>query len=172
VSSKGPIIAAAAVSIIALAAAFELGVFAPGGRTTTSCPQCFQTEPILDVVMPVLGNSTSPTNPNLTVNMTAGTTRSFEVDLYPTIDVNVTMGFSSFLVSASSGGAHASAGEPSARFLPGNLTLRANGKGTTYLSLTIPGDAEPGTYSSVVSAVDDTNSSNVWGIYFQLLVSP
>jgi hypothetical protein len=175
-SSRGIAFVVVVLAAIALSGAFELGVFNGGAggigvRSTTSCPQCFQTEPILDIVMPVLGNSSSPINPSLTINMTAGSTKSFEVDLYPTFDVMVTMGFTAIPVSTSGGGPQSNASQPSATFLPSNLSLKSNGEGRTYLSLTVPRSAAPGTYSTVISAVDSRNSSNFWGLYFQLRVS-
>lgn len=159
--------AALAVVIAAAAIGFWVIPLSRGTTSTTTCPQCFRQEPIVDILSPVLGNSTSTSNQNRTIEMQAGTSNVFEIDVYPTFGVNMTMGFRSVLVYSTSGGAGAL---PSASFQPMYLSLSANTKGVTYLTLQVPQSAAKGTYDSVVLATNNSDNSEVWGLYFQVVV--
>lgn len=139
-----------------------------GGGTTT-CPTCSNGEQIVDILMAVLGDSTSSQNQNRTISMQAGTSGIFEVDVYPTANADLTMQFRATFVYSTSGSTTSGA-IPTASFQPADLSIAANAKGVTYMTLVVPESALKGTYAAVVSAVDDTNSSNVWGLYFQLVV--
>jgi hypothetical protein len=166
-----------AVVVISLAASAELGLLPaiPGDRNgngTTSCASCSHGELIVDILMPAVGPP-GGSNPNRWVNLTVGSSGMFEVDVYPTSAVTLSMSFSSFFLSAPAGDASATSGggRPEASFQPGTLSLGANKMGVTYLQLTVPYGTERGTYGAVVSASDVSNDSEVWGLYFQLGVS-
>jgi hypothetical protein len=157
-------VAVVVVAVLAVGGSLEL-LYHPwgGGQTSaTACPGCFS-EPVVDIIMPALGSSGNFTNPNRVVNMTVGETKTFEVDIYPTVPVSFTMGFSIISVS---GGTSAI----TATFQPSSLQLAANAKGTTYMTVRVPGTAAKGVYDAVVSASSVSNSSEVWGLYFEIEV--
>jgi hypothetical protein len=169
---EGILLAAGAVLVLALLASFELGYIPVGqGRTSTTCPGCNQQEPVVDVIMPVLGNAANATNPNFVVNMTAGETRAFEVDLYPTVTLNFSMGFRAILASYTAGGTKGDGGLPNATFRPDSLYVTFNEKGVSTMTVTVPGNAAPGSYDAIVSATNVDDSAQVWGLYFEIQVS-
>lgn len=164
-------LAVAAVCVAAIllgtAAALGAGLFQTGSSST--CASCSRA-PVVDIVMPSLGTSGNFTNPNRAVNMTQGESKVFEVDIYPTVELGFEMSFRSVLVSASGG--QAALSEPiTATFLPSALSVGANEKGSTLVTVTVPGGAAKGTYDAVVSATDQSDSSEVWGLYFEIVVA-
>jgi hypothetical protein len=140
------------------------------GSNTPTCTQCFQTEPIVDIVSPSLGNATSSVNQNRTIDMQAGTSAVLEIDVYPTISVNLTLEFGTVLAYSTAGTSSSTGVLPTALFQPSTLTIGSNSKGASSMTVTVPQLATKGTYDSVVSAVNLQNSSEVWGLYFQLVV--
>lgn len=167
-NSRTAVLAAVAVGVIAIGAAVASG-FLPtaGGGVHTSCTSCTQ-GPIVDVIMPALGSSGNFSNANRTVNMSAGGSKALEVDVYPTVQMEFSMSFDVLL----SPGSGAQTGTPkiAAAFNPQNVTAGANEKGTTLLTLTVSPSAPAGTYDVVVSAANQSNSSQVWGLYFEVSV--
>ena len=163
-----------AAALVAAAAVVVAGAFTLtasfGGHGTSTCAPCFQTEPIIDIVSPALGNATSSVNQNRTFDLQAGTSAVLEIDVYPTISVNLTLEFSTVLVYPSSGTTASSGALPRAVFQPGTLSISPNSKGISSMTITAPQLATKGTYDSVVSAVNDQNATEVWGLYFQLVV--
>lgn len=164
------LVLAAAMVAFALVASFELGFLPAGqGRTSsTPCMNCGFKEPVVDLIMPAIGSSGNSSNPDRSINMSLGASKSFEVDLYPTLAVNFSMDFA---VLVSPGGGSSTAYSPSATFQPQTLEVGANAKGATTMTISVPNSAEGGTYYVVVSALNVDNSSQVWGLYFQLQVS-
>jgi hypothetical protein len=162
-------VAAAAVVALALVASFELGFFPSphGSSTTTVCSSCNFQEPVVDVIMPAIGSSGNYSNPNRVVNLTLGGSETFEVDIYPTVGISVMMLFSSVLTSITAQGS----GNITATFQPSTLAVGANSKGVTMMTVSVPASAAEGTYDGVVSAQSQGNSSEVWGLYFQLVVT-
>lgn len=164
-----------AVAVVAIAASVEFGSLPAGGGLTRSatsvCSSCFQQEPVVDIVMPALGSSGNISNPNRVVNMTLQETKTFQVDIYPTVGLGFDMAFRSLLVSpapgTSPGGQEANL---IAVFQPSSLSVGANAKGVTELTVSVPGNATRGTYDVVVSATNQGNSSQVWGLYFEVSV--
>lgn len=157
---------------IALVLSVQLGAIPLGGTalgTSTTCTGCTQ-QPVVDVIMPLLGSSGNTSNPNRQVNLTVGSTAYFEVDVYPTEGLNFSMGFRAVMVAAPSGTSGGS-GEMIATFSPPTLSVGANEKGATLMTVVAPGSAARGTYDVVVSVTDESNSSNVWGLYFQIVLS-
>lgn len=156
----------AALIVVALVAAFELGLVPLGGGppSSTSCPGCAQQTTVVDVIMPYLGTGANASNPNRVINMTQGSVRTFEVDVYPTSALSVELGFNSIPVSSGT----SSGGVPSAVFQPPSVSIEANGKGTTEMTVTVPAAAAPGAYDTVVSATNQINGSQVWGLYFEI----
>lgn len=162
---------AAALIVVALAAAFELGVVPLGGRhpSSTTCMGCGQQETVVDVIMPYFGTAGNTTNPDRVVNMTQGSSRTLEVDVYPTSGLGFVLGFSSLLVTQAPGtGSQGSTAQLSAFFQPSSLTVGANAKGVAFMTVTVPATAIRGTYDAVVSATNQGNSSQVWGLYFEI----
>ena len=164
---------AGAVLLVALIASVQAGYWPRGGggvpTRTTSCRTCFQGEPVVDVVMPLLGTSGNSTNPNRVINLSLGETKTFEVDIYPTVGLSFEMSFRSVLVSRSSAGSSSGAGANiTAAFQPPTLTLGANEKGSTFMTISVPAGAAKGAYDAVVSATSRSNSSDVWGLYFEI----
>lgn len=162
--------AVAVVVIVAAAASVQLGIIGriggPSG-TTTSCSTCFQHEPVVDVVMPALGSSGNTTNPNRQVNMTRGETKSFEVDVYPTIPLGFALSFDTVLSPGSQGATPAI----TASFQPQSMSVAANAKGAASMTVVAAQTAAKGVYDIVVSATNLANSSQVWGLYFEISVS-
>lgn len=157
-----------AVAIVAAGAVVELGALPVGGNRS----QMTTSLPIVDVVMPLLGTSGNLTNPNRVVNMSLGETQTFEVDVYPTVGLVFEMSFRSLLVSGSSGApSGGQAQNLTATFQPASLSVGANGKGVTEMSITVPANAAQGTYDVVVSATSQGDPSQVWGLYFEVSVS-
>lgn len=159
--------AALALAIIVVAVVV-LGL-PTGGNNGTTCSKCFQTEPIVDIISPSLGNATRSVNENRTIDVQAGTSSVIEIDVYPTIAVNVTLGFTSVLANPS-GTATSPGLLPGAAYQPTSLSIAENGKGVSMMTITVPATAVKGTYDSVVTAVNDQNTSEYWGLYFQLVV--
>jgi hypothetical protein len=162
--------AVAAVAALVIVAGVIVATSLPGGNGSPTCTKCFGTEPIVDIVSPVLGNATSSVNQNRTLDVQAGKSAVLEIDVYPTIPVNVTLEFSSVLVYSTSGTTSGSGALPSALFQPNTLSIKQNSKGVSSLTITVPELATRGTYDTVVSAVNNQNSTEVWGLYFQLVV--
>ena len=166
--------AAAALAVIAIIAVAILssGALSPTPKGTqggsTTCTDCFIQEPVVDIIMPALGSLGNSSNPNRVVAMTAGTSRTFEVDIYPTIGTNFTMGFSALLIAAA--GASPPVGSVTASFQPTHLELGPNQKGVTLMTVVVPNSTSTGSYDAVVSATDLANGSYVWGLYFQIVV--
>lgn len=161
-------VAAAGIAII-IAAAAAVILIPPSKGSPSTCAQCFQTEPIVDVVSPSLGNAGSSVNPNRIINMSAGSSRVLEIDVYPTIAVNVSLGFTTLLAYAS----NASSGSgalPSVSYNPETLQMGVNAKGVSYATIAVPAQAAKGTYDSVFTVTNVANSSETWGLYFQLVV--
>ncbi len=157
------------VAAIGVASSAELGVLPPGGggAGTSTCTACTQQEPVVDVIMPALGSSGNFSNPNRQLNMTAGETKTFEVDVYPTAPLGFTMDF--VVLAPGSGGQQGGPGIE-ASFNPQVLTVGANSDGTTQMTLSVAQSASRGTYDVVVSATNTSNSTEVWGLYFEVSV--
>jgi hypothetical protein len=170
-------IAIAVVALAAVVASAELNAW-PFGQGGSGCPRggsqapCFYEEPVVDVIMPAVGSSGNTTNPNRVLNVTAGSDLTLEVEVYPTVALNASMSFSSYLVSVSGDGSSGMPGGdlPSATFQPSTLTIPAYGHGVTQMLLAVPAGTEPGTYAAVVTATDASNSTQSWGLFFQLEV--
>ncbi|HKT21499.1 MAG TPA: hypothetical protein VJR06_02580 [Nitrososphaerales archaeon] len=160
----------ALVAVFVVAASFEIGILPPGGRmtTTTTCTTCYP-EPVVDVVMPALGNSGNFTNPNRQINMTAGEAKTYEVDVYPTAPLGFSMSFNTVIAP----GPGSQSGGPwiAASFVPQSMTVGANSKGSTMMTLTVDQSAARGTYDVVVSATNQSNGTQVWGLYFEISVA-
>ena len=167
-NSRTAVLAAVAIGVIAVGAAVASG-FLPtaGGGVHTSCTTCTQ-GPIVDVIMPALGSSGNFSNTNRTVNMSAGESKTLEVDVYPTVPMEFSMTFDVLLSPGS--GAQTGTSKITATFNPQNVTAGANEKGTTLLTLAVSSSAPAGIYDVVVSAADRSNSSQVWGLYFEVSV--
>ena len=164
--------AGVAIAAVVLVAILQAAVWPTGesGRTgTTACETCSQVALVVDVVMPVLGTSGNLTNPNRVVNLSLGETKTFEVDVYPTAGLDFVMSFRSVLISGGSGGQSSGSGANiTAYFQPSTLNVVANEKGATSMTVSVPQGAERGTYDAVVSATNRSNSSQVWGLYFEI----
>lgn len=165
-----------AVTALALFAAFQAGVWpsrgGEGTGSTTACGTCFQAEPVVDIVMPALGTSGNFSNPNRIVNVSVGESRTFEVDLYPTAALTFDMSFGSYQISAGTEGSTSGSGaDITASFQPSTLNIGANQKGVTYMTITVPTGVAKGTYDGVASATNHSNSSEVWGLYFEIFTN-
>ncbi|MDG6909478.1 MAG: hypothetical protein JRN08_03830 [Nitrososphaerota archaeon] len=165
------VVAAAVVVVIAVGASLELGLLpltgGGGGTTSSSCSSC--SPPVVDVVMPAIGSSGNYTNPDRMINMTAGETRSLEVDVYPTVPLAFTMNFTTVLAPDQAGLSPAHG--IGATFDPSNFTVAANVRGVTSMTLAVALTAAKGTYDVVVSAANRSNSTEFWGLYFEISVS-
>ena len=162
------VIAVAALGLLALAASVEMGLLpVGGGGSARVCSTCFSQEPVVDVIMPALGASGNFSSDRV-INMTAGETRTFEVDVYPTIPLTCTMSLGTVL--APDAASQAPGSGVGATFAPTSLTVATNGRGTTLMTLSVAQSAARGTYDMVVTATDASNSSEVWGLYFEISV--
>ncbi|MDE1857913.1 MAG: hypothetical protein KGI26_02435 [Thaumarchaeota archaeon] len=167
-NNRTAVLAAVAIGVIAIGAALASGILPTlGGETHTSCTSCTQ-GPIVDVIMPALGSSGNFSNASRMVNMSAGESKAFEVDVYPTAPMEFSMSFNVLL--APGPGAQTATSKIVAAFNPQNVTAGTNAKGTTLLTLTVSPTAPGGTYDVVVSAANQSNSSQVWGLYFEISV--
>lgn len=166
--------AALSVLTVAVVASLGLGVF-PLGRvpttSTTMCAGCGTDLTVVDVIMPYIGTADNVTNPNRVVNMTQGAAKTFEVDVYPTAPLSFVLSFNAFLVGTPAGQAGSGAGEsPTATFQPTTLSVAANAKGVTSMTVVVPAAAAKGVYDAVVTATNAGNSSQGWGLYFEIQV--
>lgn len=168
-------LAAVVVAVLVVASAVSYVEFGswPFGGTTSDCPnnshsQCFYQQPVVDIILPVIGSSGNSSNPNRFVNLTAGSSTVFEVDVYPTIPLNVSLSFSSYLLNGGVSSGATTGGAPEAVFEPSHLSIPANGRGISLMDITIPGGTGTGTYAAVITATNVSNSSETWGLFFQL----
>jgi hypothetical protein len=157
-----------AIVLIALLTAAIIGVavydfvFVPNSQKspiTTS----FLNEPVVDVIIPKLfeGGENAPLNVSLGEHM------ALQVRIYPTVELDVMMDFR--VISSSSGGNYSNA--ILATFDPGTVDVSANSNGNTTMNIYVPLNTTTGTYDSVVSAVNLSNSSQYWGPIVQIDVS-
>lgn len=153
------IIAILAVAIIGVAA-YEL-VFAPISQKspfTTS----FLNEPVVDVIIPSLFKSGA----NAPLNISTGKRTSLQVQIYPTVRLDMIM---QFRIISSTSGNYSNA--IMATFDPGTLLVAAGSSGNTTMNIYVPLNTTAGTYDSVVSAVNLSNSSQYWGPILQIDVA-
>lgn len=144
----------------------------PRSNQTTSLP--FVEQPVVDVIVPSLYRNQGSNNVNSPINVTAGQTLTFVVDIYTSVSLNLTMEFKLFSPFGQSTNSSLSTtsvvSTVRAYFSPTELTIQGAGKGSTNLTLGFSSSALPGNYNSVISAVNLNNSSQVWGDVVQVSI--
>lgn len=121
----------------------------------------------MDVVIPSLATSEQgggETNSQL--NASTGMNYTIQVQLFSTLQLNVTMSFAAYYTGANTAGS----ADVGATFEPRSLTLRSTGGTTVLLTVIVPPNAAIGAYNAVVTAVDASDPSQVWGTFFEISV--
>ena len=125
------------------------------------CTTCNIEQPVVDVIIPKLYLPKSNVNSNL--NVTVGNVTTLEVDMYSAAQMPLNVSMKFFIAFAPSGTSTMVA-PITATFSPQQLTVQTTGKTVAHVTLTISQDAPQGIYSTTVSAMDNTNTSWVWGV--------
>ncbi len=152
--------------IIASVAVYDFATSQPQNVTPTNS---FLHEPVVDVIIPALFRQTSTGGVNSPLNMTPGESTNVIVQVYPTVNVNVTMQFRYFSLSQN-GSITGQNSTITGTFNPSKLNILSGKEGNTNLSLGISQSAQDGEYNAVISAIDTQNSSEVWGVILQVNV--
>lgn len=162
-------IAAAIIIIVMVAigavATFEY-LYPQQNRGLAICTTCFVNQQVVDVVIPSLVSTSGGGANNLELNATRGENLSLIVQVFPSQDLNLTMGLHilSFPVSGS-------ANSLSANFNPRTLSIAATTHGNTTVMIRIRSDAALGAYTLAVTAVNLENTSQSWGTEINLNVA-
>jgi hypothetical protein len=125
-------------------------------------------QPVGDLIIPLLAPSAASGTVNSPLNLTTGQRVSLEVDVYLTLQANVSMKFEVFPPVGST--SNNTGNSFNATFSPPSFSALPNKKASTILSFSVPSSAAVGQYSAVVAAVDSSNTSITWGDYFQINV--
>jgi hypothetical protein len=145
--------------IIASVAVYDFATSQPQNITATNS---FPHEPVVDVIIPALFRQTSTGGVNAPLNMTTGESTKLIVQVYPTVNVNVTMQFRYFSLSNDASGVQNST--ITGTFDPSKLDIQSGKVGNTTLALGVSQSAQDGEYNAVISAIDTQNSSEAWGV--------
>lgn len=134
---------------------------------STICTTCFVNQQVVDVIIPSLvSTSGGAGGNNLPLNATRGENVSLIVQVYPTEELNVTMGLR--ILSFPTAGTTNSV---SATFSPVTLSIAAASHSNTTMTLHIQSDAGVGAYTLAVTAVNLENASQSWGNEIDLNVA-
>jgi hypothetical protein len=123
----------------------------------------FFVEPVVDVILPSLFSNGA----NAPLNLTRGATASLPVEIFPEVNLNVTL--DTTLSSLSYPNQNVS-NVISTSFNPPRLSIAEGSRGNTTLDISVSQTAQTGEYSVTVTATNLKNESQYWGDIFQLNV--
>lgn len=175
---KFEVIAISIIIVLAIAAT-TIAVFdllSPPKQGQTNPSSHFIEQPVVDVIIPSLFKTEGSNNVNIPINISAGQTMTFAVDVYTTVSLNLTMDFRIFAPFGQASNSSVTTTESGPRmvvasFNPETLTIHGSSEGSSNMTLAVSNSATPGDYSSVVSAVNLDDSSQVWGDFIQINIT-
>lgn len=156
--------------VLAIIAAGIAGATLLNGSPNQTETNSFITQPVLDIIIPSLFHETSTGGINSPLNASAGQSISLTVQLFPSTNLNVSMQFRYFLMNSSSSSIspQGNASSLSAMFHPLDLTIAGGKTANVTMDLAISASTVKSHYTSVISAVNLQNSSQVWGVIMQI----
>ncbi|HXQ93506.1 MAG TPA: hypothetical protein VN739_10920 [Nitrososphaerales archaeon] len=155
------------VIVISLVAVYDISNNQTQGQVGTNS---FIQQPVVDILVPSLFRETSIGGQNVPLNITNGQSDSIVIQVYPTVDLNITMEFQYYLLSTNESSRSSDPGSISATFNPSNLRIDAGKTENTSMTLRVSPSAPLGQYNAVISAFNSANSSQVWGVIVQINV--
>jgi len=155
------------VIVISLIAVYDISNNQTQGQAGTNL---FIQQPVVDILVPSLFRETSTGGQNVPLNITSGQTDSIVIQVYPTVDLNITMGFQYYFLSTNESSSSSNPGSISATFDPSDLRIDMGKTENTSITLHVSPNAPLGQYDAVISAFNSANSSQVWGVIVQINV--
>jgi hypothetical protein len=157
------------VIIISVVAIYDISNSQTSVETSANS---FIQEPVVDILIPNLFRETSTGGQNVPLNVTTGQTDAIVIQIYPTVELNLTMEFRYYFLSSivSTSTTDNLSRSISATFDPSNLKISAGSTANTTMTLQVSPSAPLGEYNAVVSAFSSENSSEVWGVIVRINV--
>jgi hypothetical protein len=157
------------VITISLVAIYDIGNSQINGQTGTNS---FISEPVVDILLPSLFRETSTGGQNEPLNVTVGETDTLAIQIYPNVNLNLTMEFRYYFLGTTFSSTTSSNSSQSilAQFFPPSLSINADKTGNTSVTLQVSRTASLGQYNAIISALNTENSSEVWGVIVQINV--
>ena len=158
------------VIVISLFAVYDI----ISSQTQAQSPSnSFIQEPVVDILVPSLFERTPTGGQNEPLNVTTGQDIELVLQVYPTVNLNLSMEFRYYLLSATEAQNSSSDNSSqliSANFNPTSMRIASGKTANTTVSLQVSQTAPEGQYNAILSALNTDNSSEIWGVIIQINV--